>query len=223
MEDRIILIKSKDLNWQFDDTNKPYYTENNRYSYAGMTYVDPFPCYNHNMDLVAKCVEDVEKLFPLGVAPMYYILSNEGFSRTNGQCSCQEIYDEKFKDKLPSPFEPIITLWGKRIPIMPAMTRYLIFHEYGHAVEEWVKYKLGIKDRDRKEFLTKYCEIRGVEYRTKYGGLNWHNNPAEIFANDFRIIIGNIENEFWPHDVEHPLECKKIIDYWNEGLFKLKY
>ncbi len=223
MEDRIILVKSEDLSWQFNGENKPYYYEKNRYSYNGINYVDPFPCYYHNIELVKEQVEIVEKLFPMGISPMYYIASNEAYSRTNGQCSCQEIYDEEHKGKLASPFEPIITLWGKRIPLMPAMTRYLISHEYGHAVEEWIKFKLGIKDRDRKTFLTEYCKIRGVEYNEKYGGLNWHNAPSEIFANDFRIIIGGTENEFWPHDVEHPLECKKLVDYWNEELVKYKF
>lgn len=221
MDDRIILIKSIDLTWQFDNSNKPFFYEKNRYTYNGMEYVDPFPCYSHNIELVKKCAERVESLFPLGILPMYYILSNESFSRTNGQCSCPEIYDDKYKGKVASPFEPIITLSGKRIPLHPAMTRYLIYHEYGHAVEEWIRFKLD--KTERKDFLKKYCEIRGIEYKEKYGVLNWHNAAQEVFANDFRIIIGGIEEEFWPHDVDHPSNCKNIQDYWNNELIKLKY
>jgi hypothetical protein len=222
MNPRIIHLTDKDLNWSFDDDGKPTYCEKNRFSYNHHIKVDPFPCYHHDLELVERTVSAVEHSYPIGCLPMWYILSHEFTHRTNGWCRNNFFYDADEEKAAGSAFEPVITLSGKRIPIMPTMTRYLVSHEYGHAVEAWVRSKMGIADNKRDDFLAKYAEIRGMVVSKQYGARNWHKHVGEVFANDFRIIITGYQSEFWPHEANHPHENDAILDYWFQTLLPLQ-
>jgi hypothetical protein len=76
---------------------------------------------------------------------------------------------------------------------------------------------LDYADSDEKVLYATYMKLRGVsEYLQKYKGANWHLNPGEIVANDFRLIFTNQEREFWPHPgLPHPEETP-IVDWWRD-------
>ena len=103
----------------------------------------------------------------------------------------------------------VIVISGKRIPIMPAMTRYLVSHEYGHLVETALV-------KAKRLDINEYAKMRGCDSRNTefYGGRTWHKAFGEIFANDFRIIVCDREPEFWPHPVCHPSSDKALIEWW---------
>lgn len=208
---QLILMENDDLNWNFDEKNIPfYYLKPNNRGYGISEYVDPFPCYHHDIKLVDSEIERINKIINLPNKPIYYIFSHEPYSRCNGHASSN---DEYVGNKGESKLNPYIVLCGKRIPLHPAMTKYLTSHEIGHVID-WTLEKILKLERD--EFRKMYAkDVRNMEYCDDYGGLKWSNNTGEILANDIRIVLFNSESEFWPHNVEHPSKCKNVIDYWN--------
>jgi hypothetical protein len=198
MSKDITFLNDKDVNWSFGDKG-PYYniTVGN---WPKTEYIDPFPCYSHDETLVKSEVARINSIVKLPHSPKYFILAHEALDRTNG-CACdnQQWADNSQDKNHPA---PIIILYGKRIPIMPSMTRYLISHEVGHVVE----YNLWhLMDLDSNEFREMYAKIRGIKLDYSYGARNWHKNIGEIFANDVRIILFERETEFWPHECKHPM------------------
>lgn len=217
LNERIKFISRDNIYWDWDNNRPYYYMKTPNSKYGGVYSVfDPFPCYIHDKDLVLKEVSRIESLFPIGFDTFWFILPYEEVSRTNGQAS-HNIVQYKTETQRDT-WEGVIELYGKRICIHPAMTRYLISHEYGHIVDDWI---CNSKEIDYSGMDEEYAKMRNIELNTSYGGLKWHTNIGEIIANDFRICIGNTESEFWPHEVKHPLECQNVIDFWKE--MKEKY
>ena len=207
----VIHITDADLNWSFGTPN-PYFSVRHG-SYGSSESVDPFPCYGHNVDLVRSELERTASLCPLPFPVYVYVSEFEDPARTNAHASVGYNYDsEKINDEYEISSGTIV-LSGKRIPIHPAMTRYLVSHEYGHLVDSWLC-------RQNKGFSReKYAEIRGVETPRFYGGRTWHKSIGEIFANDFRIVVCRREMEFWPHEVPHPLHvAPHVMDFWLDQL-----
>lgn len=206
MNDRIYFLGDSDLRWCFDSDGKPSYLLDTA-NYKSTEYVDPFPCYSHNRELVEKEVEHVETTIPLKFKPRWFILSHEGYSRTNGHA----VDHQNWETKEPAPY---IVLVGKRICIHPAMTRYLIAHEYGHVVDYVLQHTMKI---DSSEFRKVYAEFRGVE-ESAYGARLWHKSVGEIIANDIRIAVLNREVEFWQHDCPKP--DSRVTDWWQTHINK---
>ena len=199
--DRVFELKYEDLGWPFD--GGPRFSVG---QYSTVT-VDPFPCYAHDVNLVREMAEFVEQRFPIGFPPKWYVLHFEDVARTNGHSSRDWSYDSK-----PRIWEPRIVLSGKRIPIHPAMTRYLVAHEYGHVVHYWISHRRG--DENEEALKHEYLKIR-VGTAMRYGGGRWHSNVGELIANDFRICVTGLEPEFWPHPgFEHPLKLDVIRGFW---------
>lgn len=192
--------------------------------------VDPFPCYAHDIERVEVMVKLCEEVFPVPDALLgFFILSHDFIDRINGLTFDDSIYDREdgteWDEKIPSYKGDgsvnalhgqalTIALAGKRIPLLPSMTRYLVTHEYGHAAFYYTARKMGYKDHERNKLEEKYMELRGVEgYNKTYTGAQWHRSPGEIVANDFRILFTKQELEFYPHDCPLPA--------WNqpEGLW----
>lgn len=205
---RVVEMKSEQLQWSFDGAT-PYFSVGKPYHRS--VQVDPFPCYAHDAALVRAIAERVEEAFPIGFPPDYYVLHHETTSRTNGHADRQWEYNGAGKERS---FFPWIVLSGKRIPPHPAMTRYLVAHEYGHVVQNWIEYRRGDKDAAVTEFDKEYIKMR-PDAKTHYGGRKWHDEVGELIANDFRICVTGIETEFWPHPgFEHPLKLDVIRGFW---------
>jgi hypothetical protein len=204
------------LCWPFD--SEPYFIVSGG-DYVRHEKVDPFPGYAHSALLVENMCDDLNEVMPCGGQTDIYLPEWEGQGRTNGHECQQSYYDEKGR------FGATIVLSGKRIPIHPAMTRYLVTHEYGHVVEDWVQFTYGVTN-----LRYAYCkDLRAHESHSKYyGGKTWHAAPGEIFANDFRVVVAQAELDFWPHEpVPFPYDVKiqsfwhKAADYWPDALAML--
>jgi hypothetical protein len=169
--------------------------------------VDPFPAYAHDSAAVSKALGLACAAFPLGPdAPEYFLLGSELLSRTNGHANRWWSDDD---------WAAYVVLSGKRIPPMPAMTRYLVAHEYGHVVQWLIEKKRGIKDATTTLFDEEYMRMR-PGLTNEYGGGSWHSNVGEVVANDFRICVCGVEAEFWPHSVPHPLDEPTVQEFWRE-------
>lgn len=214
METDIVLKTHEDLAWDFESgpfiaLGKNHWT----------VKVDPFPGYAHDLQEVRRNVGLVRAKFPITWPVTFYLLSHESTTRTNAwaQAAAHD-YDKKIENA-PDGAEqyerdPFIVFSGKRIPPMPAMTRYLVPHEYGHIVEDWIAVQRGQQDH---QLLAEYAKLRGLPDAPKSYGGGWHLTPGEIFANDFRILMIGAETDFWPHPVPRPWEVPEIIGWWSEA------
>jgi hypothetical protein len=194
------------LAWPF--RGEPYFNANGG-DYPRQEQCDPFPCYAHPVDRVRQVTELLNEVMPLSGSVDVYLPAFEDPGRTNGWASQQSYYKDKTQ------FGALITLSGKRIPLHPAMTRYLMSHEYGHVVQYWVEHTFGLKN-----LIAAYAkDIRGYEHKTTYyGGKTWHEAPGEIFANDFRCLVARQELEFWPHEVMMPIWTPKACGFWDVAM-----
>lgn len=209
----VTFLGDHDLGWAFRGEGLPSYNLNIK-NWSKEEIVDPFPCYSHDAKLVLNEIESVESILPLKFPVKWFVLSHEFQCRTNGYACENKDYDEKDREKL----FPFIVLCGKRIPIMPSMTRYLVSHEYGHVVDYHLQLLMKTKN---SEFDNMYADLRKIRNIIGYGGRKWHSNISEIIANDIRIILFNKEVDFWPHDCSHPLENPALIEWWADKKEKL--
>jgi hypothetical protein len=177
--------------------------------------VDPYPCYGHDPELVKQEAERNIAAFPIDRDVTYGLIDREEVGRTNGITWIG--FNDGDADAVgEKPWTPTVVLFGKRIPIHPAMTRYLVAHEYGHVVSKFLRWKNGEKDADSKLY-SEYQKLRGFKTAPHYGGGTWHATVEEIFANDFRILVVGAEREFWPHPgFSRPEGIPEIIAFWQE-------
>lgn len=215
----------------FDEKGPKYYVRHtDNLGFAHTDWVDPAPGYHHNVDLVkegfAKCRERAPLNHPLDVA----VLKHEFIGRTNGHYTYSDhyhenengdyIYEDESKKRYKTDLVGLIILCGKRIPIHPAMTRYLVAHEYGHAVQYALEKTRGLQTDSLKKL---YQETIRPEGTFNYGPGKWHTNIGELFANDFRILVMKEEIDFWPHEgYTHPLQTDAAIDWWNATMDELR-
>lgn len=207
----IIVVDSQDIHWPFSSSVPVVHVGGGRYPHQEQ--VDPFPAYGHDPDLVRDVLDQVEALWPLPERhrPDLFILPYESTSRTNGWTSYDYDYDAEVEEGGERPWKSWIALSAKRIPPHPAMTRYLVAHEYGHVVHRQIKALRGVKEHLE---LEDYAEIRGMSTK-KYGGGTWHSSLIEVFANDFRLCITGIEGEFWPHPgIDRPDD--RVREWWRQ-------
>jgi hypothetical protein len=218
-----VIVRSRDdVSWPFE--GEPYVLVGGKGTYSRHEYIDPFPAYGHDENVVEAMLDLVTTKFPIKFHTNLYILNNESRGRTNGHMSYDTDYDAKTEEGKRKPFAPYIVLSGKRIPPHPAMTRYLVAHEYGHVIDEWIDYCLSY-DEGNKKLRADYKAMRGLDTPPKnYGGSTWHASAGEVLANDFRILVCNVENEFWPHTgIKRPEEVSGLRDWWNEAITKFAY
>lgn len=217
----IKLIQDDQMSWDWDGSQPHYYTKTPNSKYGGIyNKFDPFPCYHHLEDLVLEEAKKAATIFPIEFETFYFIFKFESISRTNGCAYTNTIEYEDEKNNKKSTWDGVINLYGKRIPLHPAMTRYLVNHEYSHLIDNWICRQRGLQFDGMDE---EYAKLRNIECDAKYGGRNWDTNIGEIIANDIRIVLFNSEIEFWPHPCEHPLKNKKIIKFWTQMKEKYKY
>ncbi len=202
---RLYFLNHDDLKWPFNDRGTPHVNLPTG-KYTTDVSVDPFPCYAHQQAVVEAEVRDIEAKIDLPFKPRYFVLPFEAGSRTNGWADGNQYHGEN-----PQPY---IVLQGKRICLHPAMTRYLVAHEFGHVVQTNLQFFLKMKREEFCEFYAK--EVRKVPYVAAYGSLRWHENTGEIIANDIRVAVLGKEAEFWPHEVVHPWAVPHGGDWWRQ-------
>lgn len=205
------VIDPDELTWTFDDKPPSWRTTPRLETWGHVEAVDPTPCYRHEVELVEREVAHVDAVFPIGVPVTFHISPWESLGRTNGWASQQWVHGSE-----PRTFEVAIGLGGKRIPLHPAMTRYLVSHEYGHAVDYWLCHIRGLEANGLDE---EYRKIRDLpESSSRYGPGRWHANVGELIANDFRVLIAKRELDFWPHPgIARPEEIAGVRRFWKHA------
>lgn len=170
--------------------------------------VDPFPGYAHDHLLVADVAEQVMDVWPPGGPLTLWLPDREHISRTNG--FAERVFDIPASDDR---WSAHIVLSGKRTPIHPAMSRFLVPHEYAHHVEWWLEQMRGL---DPYDLRSDYAAMRGLQELYAAGG-HWHDAAGEVLADDFRILICGIEMEHWPHPgIERP--GGEVGAWWSDAL-----
>jgi hypothetical protein len=209
--ERVIALTDADLVWSFREP-LPTVNLNRHGGYQRAVRVDPCPAYPHDPALVAEQLERVEAAFPIGAPPTIYLLPREEVGRSNGYESGDIVGGH---DGTPKRLATHICFSAKRIPIHPAMTRYLVAHEYGHAVEDWLLWRRA-KQTHEHDVVDEYARLRGIaEPQHEASAGSWHSAIGEIFACDFRILVAQVETEFWPHPgIERPEGIRAIRDWW---------
>lgn len=181
--------------------------------------VDPFPAYPHDLTLVERCYSAVTEACPLALEPVVFLLDREPLVRTNGWAEPDTDWDgERWQHARGQ-----IVLAGKRIPLHPAMTRYLVAHEYGHHVEWEIAWRRTGSADDRDAIKAEYRELRGLAEEDDHAnGGTWHKSVVDVFADDFRLLIAKAEVEHWPHPgVPRPEDAPGVIEWWRAAMQEL--
>ena len=191
MDYKIRTVDHDNVGWSFGSEGPVYI-----YGPQGRTELDPFPCYSHNVELVADIMNDLVERAPLDVPVEVHVSGFDDTHHTNGWATYTYTSDfDKQLDKWTYDYTGHIFLSGKRTPLHRAMTRFVLPHEYGHnfmyALER-------VRDQDDMGVMLDYCKMRGIENNMEYGARRWHLNAKEVFACDFRLWAG-YEKEHWPH------------------------
>lgn len=208
----------EDLQWAFEGSGCKFIVPSGQHTRA--VAVDPFPAYGHDPVTVEVEAKRATEAFPIPQQVDICVLDREAIERTNGWCDCA--YHWSGKEETPRRWSATIVLSGKRIPPHPAMTRYLVSHEYGHAVRHYLSWKNDEKDGARTLYA-EYEKLRGFTTAKNYGGGTWHACVEELFANDFRILAVGAEKEFWPHPgFARPEGLPAIVDFWAKAVEEAK-
>lgn len=217
MTSGVRVVPRSAIHWSFKDSSgDPTIYLRSPSGYQLTTRVDPFPAYGHDPAIVREALAHVEAAYPLPRRrqPTIHVLPFEELSRTNGWTDI----DYDYTDRKRTDFRSMIVFSGKRIPPHPAMTRYLVAHEYGHVVERHIRLAVGLPEfEDGGRFDREYAALRGMRRERSYGGGTWHATTGEVFACDFRWIATSLEREFWPHPgVARPDQVPAVLDWWAE-------
>jgi hypothetical protein len=206
-----------------DELEWSYHSRIPKFRAGSLTFnADPFPGYAHNKGVVEQtaklCYAAVKNHIPVYV----HLPAFDQDGGTNGFTHLDQDYDNERKKWVPK--ENHIVLLGKRTPLHPAMSRFIMAHEYGHAVEDWM-IALWDYDQHNDDFLEYYRDKRGLSPFQALRGTGpneWWRAVAEIFADDFRILCTGIEEEHWPHGtVPRPEYVNGLSTWWDDAMAEL--
>jgi hypothetical protein len=220
---RKVSVNDPDVQWSFSDGAPIWCPSSGRFHW-GREVLDPFPAYPHEIGTAEEAVEEVRgALAATGWTPPWtvdvFLLDREAVSRSNGWSSIAHAdYDSEAGKWLSR--RGFIAMSGKRTPPHPAVTRYLVGHEYGHNVEDMLTHQLGLEEEHPDELIRRYAKVREWRWSVHRGsGGRWHSAISEVFACDFRIQVCGIDPDFWPHPgVQHPYELEQVQWWWKEHL-----
>lgn len=170
--------------------------------------LDPTPGYAHDAEIVRDTLARVDKAWPHEGNVTYHLASLEATCRTNAQTTTQWA-------KGGGTAAHHVFMSGKRIPPHPAMTRYLVAHEYGHCVEDWIAKRRGTSDDD---VIREYAKVRGLRGDLRGTPGRWHSATAEVFACDFRYLVADVATDYWPHPgIPRPERCRAAVRWWERA------
>lgn len=219
MSKAVEVIEREAIVWPFEQREGPYVMVGQGRWGQRRAHLDPFPAYAHDERDVWDALDLVAAAWPLPdeVSLQISILPCEDLARTNGWT--QHDWHRDYEDGQPvgePKFIPTIALSAKRIPPHPAVTRYLVAHEYGHVVAGWLAKLAGYQNSDPRDVEKEYAKIRELGEVPHYGGGSWHIDHGEVMANDFRILICGVETEYWPHPtIDRPDgELEAVLREW---------
>lgn len=198
-----------DADWSFRDSQPRW---SHRLHVALATF-DPFPGYPHQADDVRAAAAHVEAMCPPTWDVELYVADREEVGRSNGFSTYHAGGHYENGEWVQGSPTGLIMLSGKRIPPHPAVTRYLVAHEYGHNVEWMLQVARGAQIHG-SEVMAEYGALRGLSAHHGSGG-RWHDSAHEVFACDFRILVCGVEPEFWPHPgVPRPEAAGVPVEAW---------
>lgn len=204
-------LNGEDLHWGFD-AEAPTYFIQHAGSWGHHDKVNPAPAYAHDLRAVEVELRHLQTVAPLPFPMKITVLSHDFLSGTNGHYYNDYYYNHD--TGINEYAVGNIVLCGKRIPIHPAMTRYLVAHEYGHGVQYYLE---RVRDMKTDSLRALYIEQCRPDATQAYGPGKWHTNVGELIANDFRILVAKRELEFWPHDLyARPEANPAVVAFWNE-------
>lgn len=186
---------------------------------------DPFPCYPHDRAAVDAAVKHVTDRCPPVWDVELFIADREETGRSNGFSNVHEGGQYVDGEWVRNPPAGLIVLSGKRMPPHPAVTRYLVAHEYGHNVEWMVQQRRYPDGGMHSDMLVReYAKLRGLADVHWGSGGRWHDSATEIFACDFRIIVCGVDPDYWPHQgITHPLELQdRLSGWWADAMKDLR-
>lgn len=190
-------------------------------NYRRMATFDPFPAYPHHLDDVVEAAGFVQDCFAPAWNVELYVADREEVGRSNGfsYVHAGSHYDDASDKWVQDKPTGLIVLSGKRVPPHPAVSRYLVAHEFGHNVQYMIARYKGHENLHADEWLAAYAELRGLGAANMHpgNGGRWHDSITEIFACDFRILICDLEPGFWPHPgIAHPTQVDGLNRWWQE-------
>lgn len=208
----VTLFETKDLSWSFDGQDPSFYVAHAN-NYGRHEKVYPTPAYHHDIDLVRAEFSRLRELAPLPFPLLVAVFSHEFHGRTNGFYNEHAHYN--YETSKADYHIGTICLSGKVIPLHPAMTRYLVSHEYGHGVEDQLQRIRGMKDFALRRYYVEHVRPDALD---SYGPGKWHSNVGELMANDFRILVAGREPEFWPHPgFSRPEHTPSVVTFWQDA------
>jgi len=187
---------------------------------------DPFPAYPHDLAVAIEAAAHVQRYCPPLWHVEMYLADREETGRSNGYSNVNQPQHRNDDGTwVKDPPVGLIVLSGKRIPPHPAMTRYLVAHEYGHNLAWMLGHVRGANLYD-DDLMQDYAAMRalppdGVHHGS---GGRWHDSLHEVFACDFRIHVAGVEPEFWPHPgIARPERVDQLDAWWQQALADLDH